>query len=84
MEYAEFLLGWFLGIISLIIAEVIGYLFTKRNMKAEHEHSERMLRLDRPLDLSSPCLANEIEQLKKPDARIKRHVVFQLTLISRG
>jgi hypothetical protein len=44
LEYFEFLLGWFLGIVSLIIAEVMGYLFTKRNMKAEHEYSERMLR----------------------------------------
>jgi hypothetical protein len=59
------LLGWFLGIFSLIIAEVIGYLFTKRNMKAEHEYSERMLRAQQYQEDKKKALVEMDELLRK-------------------
>jgi hypothetical protein len=65
MEYFEFLLGWFLGIVSLIIAEVIGYLFTKRNMKTEHEYSERMLRTQLYQEDKKKALVELDEMLRK-------------------
>ena len=64
-EYFEFLLGWFLGIVSLIIAEVIGYLFTKRNMKAEHEYSERMLKAQQFQEDKKKALVELDELLRK-------------------
>lgn len=65
MEYFEFLLGWFLGIASLVIAEVIGYLFTKKNMKAEHEHSEKMFRIQLYQEDKKKALIELDELLKK-------------------
>lgn len=45
MEYSEVLLGWLLGIGSLVIAQAIGYYFSKRNLESQQEHSERILRI---------------------------------------
>lgn len=71
MEYAEFLLGWSLGIISLVIAQVIGYLFTKKNMKAEHEYSERMLRIQLYQEDKKKALIGLDELLKKRYATVR-------------
>jgi len=65
LEYFELLLGWFLGIASLIIAEVIGYLFTKKNMKIEHEYSERMLKTQLYQEDKKKALVELDELLRK-------------------
>lgn len=45
LEYVEFLLGWLSGIISSVIAQIIGHYLSKKNLKAQQEHGERILRM---------------------------------------
>jgi len=65
LEYSEFLLGWLSGIGSLFIAQVIGYYFSKRNLKAQLEHSERMLRMQFYREDRKKALVELDELLKK-------------------
>ena len=45
MEYVDFLLGLFSGAFLAIITQIIGYYFAKKNLKAQQEHSERILKV---------------------------------------
>lgn len=45
MEYADFILGLLSGIVLTIIGQFIGYYFTKRSLKAQQEHSERIAKI---------------------------------------
>ena len=45
MEYVDFLLGLLSGAFLAIITQIIGYYFAKKNLKAQQEHSERILKV---------------------------------------
>jgi len=45
LEYVDFLLGLFSGAFLAIITQIIGYYFAKKNLKAQQEHSERILKV---------------------------------------
>lgn len=66
MEYAEFLLGWLSGIISSVIAQIIGHYLSKKNLKAQQEHSERILRMQLYREDKKKALIKLDELLKKP------------------
>jgi hypothetical protein len=65
LEYVEFFLGWFLGIISLIIAQITGHYLSRRNLKVQQEHSERILRMQLYREEKRKALVELDELLKK-------------------
>lgn len=65
MEYVDFLLGLFSGIVLTIIGQVIGYYFTRRSLKAEQEHSERILKMQLYQEDKKKALIELNELLKK-------------------
>lgn len=45
MEINDFLLGLFSGGVLIIISQVIGHYFARRNLKAQQEHSEKVVKM---------------------------------------
>lgn len=65
LEYLEFILGWLLGVVSSIIAQVLGHYLSKRSLKIQQEHSEKMLRLQLYREEKKKALVELDELLKK-------------------
>jgi len=65
LEYVEFLLGWLSGIISSVIAQIIGHYLSKKNLKAQQEHGERILRMQLYREDKKKALIELDELLKK-------------------
>jgi len=65
LEYFDLLLGWLFGIASLAIAQVIGYYLSKRNLKEQQEHSEKILRMQLYRKDKKKALIKLDELLKK-------------------
>jgi len=45
LEYLELVLGWLLGIFSLVIAEIIRDYFAKRNLETQQEYNLKALKM---------------------------------------
>jgi len=65
LEYGDFLLGLFSGIVLTIIGQVIGYYFTRKSLKAQQEHSERIFKMQLYQEDKKKALIELDELLKK-------------------
>lgn len=78
MEYFE-ILGWITAVVSVIIAQILNFYFNKRNLKAEQDHSERMLKMQFYKDDKKKAMIDLHQLLKK---RYKTYPDLKSSIIS--
>jgi hypothetical protein len=79
LEYGDFLLGLLSGIVLTIIGQVIGYYFTRKSLKTQQEHSERIFKMQLYQEDKKKALIELDELLKK---RYKTFPEFKKSLES--
>lgn len=45
MEYIDFILGLLSGAVLTLITQIVGHYFSRKNLKTQQEHSERILKM---------------------------------------